>query len=292
MADALGDALPKNQVGCPQPLPAEFSCNHSGYANLNTADSWAEGFAEFYAMLVSQQMDGAERPELYRWAGIEDNLESNYLAWTVTAHDPARPDLVVADEEFAVAGLLWDLADPADADDATRLTHGAASQTFADCVQVDLPTLWQILTKDYGATLPRSTVPPAGYGYLFDVKHLYDALKSQGVGQAQSRATGLTDLDELFAAHGFFAEKQEDDRFWQPDEEIGRAADTARPGRRDRPPAAGSYIAYDASVPAGGAPVDAAALPRRGHLRPALRPLQLPLPRRARDARLAALPCA
>ncbi len=251
MADTFGDQMPDNQVGCPQPLPAEFSCNHYGFANLNTNDSWTEGFAEFYSLLIGREIEGRARPELYRWAGIEDNLESNYLAWTYTAHNPATPNAISADEEFAVAGLLWDLLDPADADDASTLRADAQAQTWADCVQVPLPTLWSLLTKDYGNTVERSPVPPADYGYLFDVKHLYDALKSQGVGQAQSRALGISDLDELFLAHGFFADKSDADRFWQSDEEIGRAADVDRPGRRDRELPPGSYIAYTAQTAQG-----------------------------------------
>jgi hypothetical protein len=251
MADMLGNVMPDNQVGCPQPLPAEFSCNHFGFANLNTSDSWTEGFAEFYSMLVGREMENKAQPELYRWEGIEDNLESNYLAWTFTAHDPANLGSISADEEFAVAGLLWDLLDSADADDATTLRAGGQTQTWADCVQVPLTTLWSLLTKDYGDTIERSPVPPADYGYLFDVKHLYDALKSQGIGQAQSRALGITDLDELFLVHGFFADRLDDDRFWQSDEAIGRAADAARPGRRDRELPPGSYIAYTAQTAQG-----------------------------------------
>ena len=188
MADRFGGDLPWNAVTCPNPRTGQFSCNHAGFPNLNTNDSWVEGFAEFYSLLTANQMENDAWPELYRWAGIEDNLESNYLAWTRTLRNPAVwPNWWSADEEFAVAGLLWDLIDPVDANDATRLVHGTETQTFADCITLPVANVWSLLTKNYGNTIDHSPVPPAGYGYIFDVKQLYDAVKAAEIGEAHSR---------------------------------------------------------------------------------------------------------
>lgn len=249
MADALGDLMPDDPAHCPNPPAAGADCNHWGYSNATTTDSWTEGFAEFYSLMVGKEIALKAHPELYRWMRSDSNLESNYLAWD--GQNPAG-----GDEEFAVAGLLWDLADPADADDGTFLGLGTGSPDYyADCVQGDLNSLWSILSKSWGTSVPKSPLAPASYGYVFDIKHLYDVLQAQGIGAAHSRGGPLTDLQELFVAHGFFADTGPGDRIYRPGEEIGRAADAARPGRRNRPPTHGSYIAFSATDAQTGAPV-------------------------------------
>jgi len=99
MADTLGNLIPDS--------PGDS--NHNGYANPSTTDSWTEGFAEFYSMMVAREVAKEPRPELYHVNGREINLEANRLAWGRF-------------EELAVAGLLWDLVDAVDADDATVMT--------------------------------------------------------------------------------------------------------------------------------------------------------------------------
>ena len=64
-------------------------------------------------MMVARNIAGDPRPELYVWINLEVNPEGNYLAWN--------------DEEFEAAGLLWDLVDPVDADDASPIGAGGAT---------------------------------------------------------------------------------------------------------------------------------------------------------------------
>jgi hypothetical protein len=87
-------------------------------------------------------------------------------------------------------------------------------------------------------------------------------LKFKGVGQAQSRARGYTDLDELFIAHGFFADVDPMNNAWDAGETVGLAGYNAwrtpngvdvprRPVRRDVPEIPGSYLSFTANNVAG-----------------------------------------
>jgi hypothetical protein len=255
MADTLNNLMPRYPRGAD-------NRNHGSYRNVVTTDSWTEGFAEFYSMLVGREIAGKAQPELYRWStnGGATNLESNFRAMTWN------------DEEFAVAGLLWDLVDPVDADDASVMTGtNGIPTTYADCVALDWRTFWAYFTQNYSGTTTLSPVAQGqGYGYLFDVKHLYDVLKLKDVGQDFSRGRAMNDLDELFVAHGFFADVSPMNRAFDAGETAGltgyRAWNTVvggvpvavpeRPTRRDRPPTPGSYIAFTATDAESGRAVD------------------------------------
>jgi hypothetical protein len=254
MADAYANLMPEDLRPCPDPAAPGNDCSHWGYSNASTTNSWTEGFAEFYSMMVAREIDGAARPELYRWQGFEANLESNYQPW------PYR-----SAEELAVAGLLLDLVDPVDGMDATFY----GNTIYGDCIQVSLEdTLWPLLTRNWREKVPgpAGAVPAyPGYGYIFDVKHLYDVLKDQGIGATHSRNRPYDDLDELFIAHGLFADASPPDRSYTVNEEVGRAAHMgftlggivvdADPTRRDLPTTPGSYVAYDAQDAVTGQPV-------------------------------------
>lgn len=255
MADALANLFPSYPRGA-------NNSNHGGYRNVVTTDSWTEGFAEFYALLTGWQIAGQEPTGIYRWntKGGATNLESNYRAMTWD------------DEEFAVAGLLWDLVDPVDAADASVMTDtNGIRAAYADCVQLDWRTFWSYFTQNYTGVTPLSPVAAGqNYGYLFDVKHLYDVLTLKGAGQTFSRGRAMNDLDELFAAHGFFTDINPMNRAFDPGETIGLTgylayntviaktpiAVPARPDRRDHEPMPGSYVAYQASDAETGAAID------------------------------------
>ncbi|MDA1279174.1 MAG: carboxypeptidase-like regulatory domain-containing protein [Chloroflexi bacterium] len=83
--------------------------NHGGYyLNSSTRDSFVEGFAEFYSMMVSRRIDGDDRAEIYT-IGAGYDLEMDRLPWEAAGWW----------EEFTVAGLLLDLVDD-DGDYAAR----------------------------------------------------------------------------------------------------------------------------------------------------------------------------
>lgn len=79
--------------------------NHGGFANPTTGDSWLEGFAAFMALATANRYDRwwtkaplRKRAAFYPMAG---SLDADYKAWD-------REGLA---EEFAIAGVLWDVVD-------------------------------------------------------------------------------------------------------------------------------------------------------------------------------------
>ena len=93
------------------------SANHAGFINPNTADSYIEGFAEFYSMLVAENT-GRKNPEIYSVFG---SLENNYKAWQSKGRQ----------EEFAIAGILWDLYD--------------SKNDKGDTISISLDEIWSVL---------------------------------------------------------------------------------------------------------------------------------------------------
>lgn len=137
-----GDYLPGNE-------------NHAGYINPSTADSYIEGFAEFMPMVIADY-SGSENPHIYGGLG---SLELNYRA-------TSRRGLM---EEFAIAGILWDLYDK--------------NNDRGDTISIDLPDLWSILKvkrKDFSEYYTA----------------LVDAFPEKKAG-----------IDTIFIEHGFFADK-------------------------------------------------------------------------------------
>ena len=91
--------------------------NHNGFLNPSTADSFIEGFAEFMAMVISDELS---QKDPYIYAGF-GSLEKNYRPW----------DGMGRHEEFAIASLLWDLYDN--------------DNEPGDALYYSLETIWEIL---------------------------------------------------------------------------------------------------------------------------------------------------
>lgn len=127
--------------------------NHAGYINPSTSDSFVEGFAEFGSMMIAGHY-GIKRPDVYQPLG---SFEADYTAWTNMGRD----------EEKAIAGILWDLADPKN-DDNVDLTD---KQVFD-------------LLKTYHK----------------DFTSVYDALQKKFPHLS-------SEIDEVFVRHGFFADR-------------------------------------------------------------------------------------
>jgi hypothetical protein len=83
----------------PGPVPEK---NHGGFTNPSTADSYVEGFAHFMSMVIGEHYgfwwDDGDYPSR---CGILGDLELDYVAWSSQGKD----------EEYAIAGILWDLYD-------------------------------------------------------------------------------------------------------------------------------------------------------------------------------------
>ena len=91
----------------PQSPPSNIKdVNHGGYLNPTTADSYSEGFAEFMSVIIANHYE--------RW-WIQDVSKKSYSS-LCTGHGSLEINNVVwgnigRDEEWAVAGVLWDLYD-------------------------------------------------------------------------------------------------------------------------------------------------------------------------------------
>ena len=165
-----------NQVYGGMPPRHSDDENHGGIKNGCSTDAYVEGFAEFTSLVANRQTGIPKRcglasqSSLYCWDGTGSDLEKDYQA--------------TKDEEFAVAGILWDLYDNAE-------INGAPDD---DSVSISYDKLWAALTKvrsfnnySTGDVSPR---------HIWYVKDLYDALMEDGYDKAG--------VNEIFKSHGYY----------------------------------------------------------------------------------------
>jgi len=147
------------------------NCNHRGYTNHCTVDSWVEGWAEFWPCVLWDTL-GYPGPHLYRAHNTWTDFEYNWRAWEYQGS--------LSREEFAVASLLWDLYDPLDSADN-------------DYIDLTASQIWSVIGNKT-------------HNDLSDIKDVYDTFVAAGMSGGDSDGDGLSDLDELFVAHGIFAD--------------------------------------------------------------------------------------
>ncbi len=95
--------------------PHGYEKNHAGFLNTTTSDSYVEGFAEFMSLMVGE-FTGYDFGPVYHPIG---SLEIDYLP----------VDYAGMAEEFAVAGVLWDLYD----------------EKNDENVQITIHEIWEVL---------------------------------------------------------------------------------------------------------------------------------------------------
>ncbi len=217
--------------------------SHAGYGNDGTNDSLAEGFAEFVAMLVAEHYSEIEggQPE-YPVEASRTNLEQDYRVWGDTVRMFRLNDGRIVpyfsldrsnQEEWAVAGLLWDLHDSGREGHISHMTS-----------HVDDPTeLWVPISQVYNATWDNVA--------LFD-HHILDNIRSAkpmnlvDLYAAFSGDISTQDLDMIFVSHGAFGDVLKRDLVHGVGESIGPTGSTeapSRPARSSPPPLLnGSYV--------------------------------------------------
>ncbi|MBN2852024.1 MAG: hypothetical protein JXQ23_04740 [Clostridia bacterium] len=169
---------------------SDADVNHGGYANPTTGDSFSEGFAHFMS-IVMQQYFGNESPAIIPGRG---NIEVNYKAWQQSGKA----------EEFAIAGVLWDLVD--DASD-----NGGMDD---DSMELDFMELWNLLKQ-----------------YHSDFTSFYETL-------IKTYPSLKPAIDDIFINHGFFT----DDREGSKEYELGEAyVDNIKNNHRDE---SENYVDY------------------------------------------------
>ena len=97
----LGHFFQASLFGHQLPLHPDNAPHGGYYRNPSSSDGFVEGFAEFYALMVSKHIDGEPSPERYRIRGAEYDVELDHLAWEWGGWW----------EELALAGVLLDFED-------------------------------------------------------------------------------------------------------------------------------------------------------------------------------------
>lgn len=216
---------------------------HDGYKNTSTNDSFVEGFASFVAMLIAEfhnELQGGQ--PIYPGHA---NLEEDYKVWgrnvAIFMYEDGRivpryaPN-IRSDEEWAVAGLLWDMHDSGR---ETHTKHKAG-------VNEDLSDLWVELSEVYHTTEDRMA--------LFD-GHILGNIRSDkpmnlvDLYSAFLGDVSAGDLDMIFINHGAFGDVESRNLIHNVTEAIGATGSTqepARPGRMSpQPTLPGSYFAAE-----------------------------------------------
>ena len=102
--------------------------NHAGYINPSTADSYVEGFAYFMSVIIGDQysskwgdlMGRTDKPDPF------GSLEINKKAWENAG----------ASEEWAIAGILWDLYDgPKEYEKLKEEQRQAATKKYNELIE-------------------------------------------------------------------------------------------------------------------------------------------------------------
>lgn len=97
--------------------PEGYEKNHAGFLNVNTSDSYVEGFAEFMSLMVGEY-SGYSFGDVYHPIG---SMELDYIPVDYTGMG----------EEFAIVGVLWDLYD----------------EINDDPLQLPLKDIWAVLSQ-------------------------------------------------------------------------------------------------------------------------------------------------
>jgi uncharacterized repeat protein (TIGR01451 family) len=220
--------------------PGHGDGNHCGYANRSTTDSYIEGFAELTSMLIADRYEDPQ-PALYHFRGSDRNLEVDHQVWgpyTAVLSDGEATALELLDprdEDFAIAGILWDLYDA-----------GTATEPKAPGVASDA-----IRTEDRSEEAAAEIFARIRQELPEDLASLFGTLSSAFPGDRDG--DGFGDVEEIFIAHGAFADTERDLR--HDLEEIpgdtGSPKLPARPLRLSREPVPNGYIGLGIVVEGG-----------------------------------------
>ena len=183
--------------------------NHGNFKNHCSSDSYVEGFAEFMALVTNKETK-THPPETsilpdFAWSRYPVGNSKNYVEYNINQ---------ISDEEFSIAGILWDLYDGVETLDE-------------DNVKLSLSDLWTILSWAYVLPDYYRYNPDTGQTekldettkelrYISYVKDLYDAL----IEKAEYYNYTSTDINTLFISHKIYNDANKDGK-WQPGEQIG-----------------------------------------------------------------------
>lgn len=194
-----------------KPCGCGGSCNHCGYWNATSADSFMEGWAEFCALAIKSN---------YKY--ISPHVYAGFGSMEVD-HD------VLDNEEFAVASTLWDLFD----------------SPTGDGIEVSIKEIWEVLRKQYifkGETVPRHIQNFSDVHWAFSNSNL-------PLLDGDINNNGISNLNELFTKRWCYIDTNKNMK-WNTPEPVGvtlwlnpkkqnKPPDVIRPNRPYKP---GAYI--------------------------------------------------
>jgi len=166
------------------PTKGTIDLSHRGYANSTTCDSFLEGYAEFMSCVMAEYY---KYPNPQNYPGTV-GIEANYDAW----------DCNGTAEEYAFAGVLWDLFDSPNFDD--------------DTVSMGLDEFWPIIMNPKNRTVN---------DFYLRLISAYPDISSA--------------IDQIFINHGFFADTQSGDGIYNHREPFLDLNDNGKfdPGYKD-----------------------------------------------------------
>jgi peptide/nickel transport system substrate-binding protein len=222
--------------------------NHAGYENPSTNDSLAEGFAEFVAMLIAEHY-GSRAPyqyPIYSSPGV--NLETDYKVWGGAVFLEEVPEtggrevvtilLPFRDEEYAIAGILWDLHD----------SGVESNPRFVSGQDANGADIWAATSKIYPNPSDRVSLPGDAILGVISAKKPLTLLD---VYSAFTGTVAKEDLDMIFVNHAAFNDVADRNLIQDLSGEVpGPTGHTpGRLSRADSPPAInGSYLVAESDA--------------------------------------------
>jgi hypothetical protein len=202
--------------------------NHGGFTNPSTSDSYVEGFAEFMAAGIQYTMEEASiatipttEPKINA-RGLAGGLMAAQFLSTIYSkrlelnRKPWEANGI--SEEYALAGVLWDLVDgPGE----YRISEWDPDKAYENYLKS-----WSEFEKEYGEPLSKkkhSLEFFKNYNWdddnvEFDFEELWKILRvyhpdftSIYKALIEKFPEKKKDIDEVFKAHGFFADKNPGD---------------------------------------------------------------------------------
>lgn len=184
---------------------SDYGCNHGGATNPSTCDSLVEGWAEFWPTLMSGQS------QWYFTTGASFNLDKDYKSSDAggNSNNPNCANGIFQYEEFAVAGLLWDLQD--------GKTNFILFEK--DRIEMDYRQLFSLMTAPEAPTI--RTVRDL---YFLLKNRIEDKNPNNNLYNKDNTRISTADLDQLWLNHGFLNNDPKRDGPYQPAEEPGWSA--------------------------------------------------------------------
>ena len=238
--------------------------NHDGFINPSTADSYSEAFAIFMSMIIAQYY--SKSPVAYDCTLY--NVENDFTVWQFQGKA----------EEFALAGVLWDLYDGPEEHEFKRSfeleyelerfkTDPSPGETREEIIQYNKERVYD----DDNVDLSFQEIWKIISIYHPDFKSVYDSF-------INNYSSIKDEINQIFIKHGVFADTDEgnhtydreepkrDNYFidyameklynqyiididWNENETIGQATNYERPWRTNTAPLPGNFIKVENLIP-------------------------------------------